>query len=229
MSGVVATANPQPFGGFRKRTQRLGQWLAGLFWILARWRDVRAVAEKDRMDPALQEAVKVAVAHVNACRACSYIHQTEALRAGLTAEDVALITAGSPELGDAHPQLAAATAYAQARAEDGFGPVPDALRDRLVEVFGARSADDVELVARLMHQANMVMNAFEALRARAQGQTPPGSRLVDDLALGSFALSLMIVGVPVLALAWRRSPITVFRGIFGFAPTHGSGARGASR
>jgi AhpD family alkylhydroperoxidase len=229
MSGVVATANPRAFGGFRKRTQRLGQWLAGLFWILARWRDVRAVAVKHRMDPALQEAVKVAVAHVNACRVCSYVHQTEALRVGLTAEDVELITAGSPALGDAHPQLAAATAYAQARAEDGFGPVPDALRDRLVEVFGVRSADDVELVARLMHQANMVMNAFEALRARARGQTPSGSRLVDDLALGSFALSLMIVGVPVLALAWRRSPITVFRELFGFTPTHASGARGASR
>jgi AhpD family alkylhydroperoxidase len=225
---VVATANPQPFGGFRKRTQRLGQWLAGLFWILARWRDVRAVA-KHRMDPALQEAVKVAVAHVNACRVCSYIHQTEALRVGLTAEDVALITAGSPELGNAHPQLAAATEYAQARAEDGFGPVPDALRDRLVEVFGARSADDVELVARLMHQANMVMNALEALRVRARGQTPPGSRLVDDLALGTFALSLMIVGVPVLALAWRRSPTTVCREMFGFAPIDDSGARGVSR
>jgi AhpD family alkylhydroperoxidase len=229
MSDGVATAKIQPFGGFRKRTQRLGQWLAGVVWIVARWRDVRAVAEKDRMDPALQEAVKVAVAHVNACRVCSYIHQTEALRVGLTVEDVALITAGSPALGDAHPQLAAATAYAQARAEDGFGPVPDALRDSLVEYFGARSADDVELVARLMHQANMVMNALEALRARARGQTPPGSRLVDDLALGSFALFLMILGVPVLALAWRRSPVTVFRELFGLTPTLGSGVNGALR
>jgi AhpD family alkylhydroperoxidase len=218
MRSVVATASPRTFGGFRKRTQRLGQWFEGLYWILARWRDVRAVA-KHRMDPALQEAVKVAVAHVNACRVCSYIHQTEALRAGLTAEDVAMITAGSPALGVAHPQLAVATAYAQARAEDGFGPVPDSLRDPLVEVFGARSADDVELVARLMHQANMVMNALEGLRARARGLTPPGSRLLDDLALGSFALFLMIVGVPVLALAWRCSPITVSRELFGFAPT----------
>jgi hypothetical protein len=80
-----------------------------------------------------------------------------------------------------------------------------------------------------MHQANMVMNALEALRARARGQTPPGSRLVDDLALGSFALFLMILGVPVLALAWRRSPLTVFRELFGFAPTHGSGVNGVSR
>jgi hypothetical protein len=85
------------------------------------------------------------------------------------------------------------------------------------------------LVARLMHQANMVMNAFEALRARARGQTPPGSRLVDDLALGSFALSLMILGVPVLALAWRRSPVTIFRELFGFAPTDVASALGTSR
>ena len=160
---------------------------------------------KHRIDSALREAVKVSVAGVNACRVCSYVDQTEALRVGLTEEDVELIIAGLQR--SATSYLAAATAYAQARAEDGFGPVPDALRDRLVEVFGARSADDVELVARLMHQANMVMNAFEALRARARGQTPPGSRLVDDLALGSFALSLIIVGIPVLALAWRRSPI----------------------
>jgi AhpD family alkylhydroperoxidase len=210
-----AQATPLGFGGFRKRTQRLGPWLAGMRWILARWRHVWAIAVKHRLDPALREAVMVAVAHVNACRICSYIHQTQALSVGLSPEDLARITAGSPALGD--PRLAAATAYAEARAEEGFGPLPEALRARLVEVFGAREADDVELAARAMHQANMLMNALDALLARARGQLPVGSRLGDDLALAAFAAVVIVVGVPFLAVAWRRSPVAVFREMRTFA------------
>ena len=167
------------------------------------------------MDPALREAVMVAVARVNACRFCSYVHHTHALRVGLSAEDLERITAGSAALGD--PRLAAATAYAEARAEEGFGPLSGALRDRLVEVFGAREADDVELAARAMYQANMVMNALEALLARARGQLPAGSRLVDDLALAALAAVAIVVGVPIIAVAWRRSPVVVFREMRSFA------------
>jgi AhpD family alkylhydroperoxidase len=227
MSRPVAAPRSSHFAGFRGRTQTLGEWLAGIRCILARRRDVWAIAVEHRMDPALREAVMVAVAHANACRVCSYVHQTEALRVGLSQEDVERITAGSAALGD--PQLAAATIYAQARAEEGFGPVPEALRGRLVEVFGTREADDVELAGRAMHQANMLMNALEALRARGRGQVPVGSRLADDLALGAFGLFLIVLGIPFLAVAWRRSPIAVFREMLGFARTHDERFAGAPR
>ena len=210
-----AQARPLSFGGFRKRTQTLGPWLAGMLWILARRRDVWAIAAKHRMDPALREAVMVSVARVNACRVCSYVHQTHALHVGLSVEDLERIVAGSAAVGES--QLAAATAYAEARAEEGFGPPSGPLRDRLVEVFGARGADDVELAARAMHQANMVMNALEALVARARGQRPASSRLGDDLALAGVAAVAIVVGVPLLAVAWRRSPVVVFREMRSFA------------
>jgi AhpD family alkylhydroperoxidase len=227
MSRAVAAPTSPHFAGFRGRTQTLGEWLAGILWILARRRDVWAIAVEHRMDPALREAVMVAVARVNACRVCSYVHQTEALRVGLSKEDVERITAGAAAVGD--PHLAAATIYAQARAEEGFGPAPGALRGGLVEVFGAREADDVELAGRAMHQANMLMNALEALRARGRGQVPVGSRLADDLVLGAFGLFLIIVGIPLLAVAWRRSPIAVFREMLGFARTYDARFAGASR
>jgi len=83
---------------------------------------------------------------------------------------VALIAAGSPALGDA--RLAAATACARARAEVGFAPVATDQRGPLVAALGARAADDVEVVARLMHAANMAANAMDALPARMRGRAP---------------------------------------------------------
>jgi AhpD family alkylhydroperoxidase len=121
MSRAIGPSTSPNFGGFRGRTQRLGTWLAGIRWILTRRSDVWAIAVKHRMEPAMREAVMVAVADVNACRFCSYAHQTHALHLGLSEEDVARIAAGSPGLGDA--RLAAATVYARARAEVGFAPV----------------------------------------------------------------------------------------------------------
>jgi hypothetical protein len=131
---------------------------------------------------------------------------------------VALIAAGSPALGDAH--LAAATAYARERAEAGFAPVVGGQRGPLVAVLGARAADDVEVVARLMHAANMAANAMDALPARMRGRVPAGSRLRDDLVLGTFAMFAIVVLTPVFAFVWRRSPIAVIREMRSFTRTY---------
>jgi AhpD family alkylhydroperoxidase len=218
MIRAVAAPRSPHFAGFRGRTQTLGEWLAGIRWIFVRRSDVWAIVVKHRMDPALREAVMVAVAHVNACRFCSYAHQTHALHHGLSEEDVARITAGSPALGDA--RLAVATAYARARAEAGFAPVAAALQGPLVEVLGAREADDVEVVARLMHAANMAANAMDALPARMRGRAPAASRLRDDLVLGVFAMVAIVAATPLFAFAWRRSPIAVLREMLSFMRTY---------
>ena len=75
----------------------------------------------------------------------------------------------------------------------------------------------------------MMMNALEALPARARGQVPAGSRLRDDLALSAVALASIVVGNPLLAFVWRRSPIAVFREMLSFARTHDERRGEASR
>jgi AhpD family alkylhydroperoxidase len=218
MSREVAAPKSPYFGGFRGRTQTLGEWLTGIRWIVVRRSDAWAIAAKHRMDPALREAVMVAVADVNACRFCSYAHQTHALHVGLSEEDVARIAAGSPGLGDA--RLVAATTYARGRAEVAFGPVAVEQREALVAVFGERGADDVELVARSMHAANMAANAMDALPARLRGQVPAGSRLGDDLVLGAFAMVAIVVATPAFAFVWRRSPVAVLRNLRSFVRSY---------
>ena len=205
------------FGGFRKRTQTLDEWVNGTRWLAVRWRDLWGVYGR-RMDPAMREAILVAVADVNRCRWCSYAHQTWGLEVGLSAEDIARLTGASEAPADT--RIAAASAYARTRAEGSFGPVPTTLRTALLTSFDAGSADDVELVARGMHQANMAGNALDALLARWRGQAPADSRLLDDLALGSFAFAIIVVGVPVLAILLRRSPRRVLRDLRGFVGTY---------
>ena len=205
------------FGGYRKRSQHVGAWLRGWLWLLRHASDVWAVVFH-RFDPALRESIMIAVAHVNACRWCSYAHQTWGREVGLDASDVARLADGEVALGDA--RLAAATAYARERAEAGFGPVPEALRARLRSVFAEVDADRIEVVARVMHQGNMAGNALDALLARCQGRPAAESRLVDELVLGAFASFAIAVVVPIVSIVWWRSPRRVLRELLDFVRSY---------
>ncbi len=219
MTSPTTAAAASPFSGFRKRTQSVGPWLRGWLWLLAHLHHILAIAFR-RLDPALRESIMIAVSEVNACRWCSYAHQTWGREVGLDESDVAMLADGQVALPNA--RRAAAVAYARERAEAGFGPLPEPLRARLRSVFDARDADRVEVVARLMHQANMSGNGLDALLARWQGQRPRDSRLVDDLVIGGFAFFAILFAVPLLSLVWRRSPVRVSRELLAFVRSYES-------
>ena len=225
MTSPTPAVAPSPFSGFRKRTQNLQQWLQGWLWILAHVRHVWAVVFH-QLDPALRESVMIAVSEVNACRWCSYAHQTWGREVGLDEADVARLADGEVALSDS--RQAAAVAYAQERAEAAFAPVPEHLIVRLRTVFDEQDADRVEVVARLMHQANMAGNSVDALLARWQGHPPHHSRLVDDLVIGGFGLLAILVAVPLVSIVWRRSPHRVSRELLEFVRSYDGLSRASS-
>lgn len=211
-------SRPEPpvanhFHGFRKRTEDVSSWLRGWLWIVAHLHHVLAIVFH-RLDPALRETVMIAVAQVNACRWCSYAHQTWGREVGLDESDVARLAQGEVALSDA--RLAAGAAYARERAEAGFGPVPAPMRARLRTVFDERDATCVEVVARLMHQGNMAGNGLDGLLSRWQGRPPPDSRLLDDLIIGGFGLFSIGVAVPIVSIVWWRSPRRVLSELLDF-------------
>ena len=215
------------FHGFRKRTEDVSSWLRGWLWIVAHRRHVWAIT-RGRFDPALRETVMIAVAQVNACRWCSYAHQTWGREVGLDESDVARLAQGEVALSDA--RLAAGAAYARERADAGFGPVPAPMHARLRTVFEERDATCVEVVARLMHQANMAGNGLDGLLSRWQGRPPPDSRLLDDLIIGGFGFFAIGVAVPIVSIVWWRSPRRIFRELLDFVQGYEdhAGASGSS-
>lgn len=192
---------------FRKKTYRLGE-LARDVWALApRVPDIVAVWVGGRMKPALREEVMVAVARVNACRYCSYVHREWALHAGAAPEELERIERGDLR-GVAHARWLAVD-YARARAVVDFAPGPAVLEAWVADVYGAVGGRDIETVARVMTVANRVGNTFDALLSRLHGQPAPGGRIPDELVCALLFLCAAPWVVAGAAVARRKSPLKI--------------------
>ena len=114
------------------------------------------------LDPALRERVMVAVSRVNACQGCTYVHESWARRAGVTADDLQAI--GREDLGRLDDRDRAAVAYAAALAEARFrGPIGAGLAAGVDDHLTPRELAAVDAVARMMAFANLVANTAGGL------------------------------------------------------------------
>jgi AhpD family alkylhydroperoxidase len=168
--------------------------------LAARTRDLIAIWGRGRFDPRLREEVMLAVAQANACHWCTLAHRRWALAEGATDEELAAIEGQDPERFDRRTW--AAIAWAQARTLADLSPVPDELEAELARHYDERERADLELVTQTMGVANRSANTFDALLERLRGRPVAGSRVGDELALGS----VVALTIPPVAtyLALRR-------------------------
>lgn len=184
--------------------------------------DVAAVWGAGRLDPKLREEVMLAVARANACRWCTLAHRQWALAEGVTDAELAALEDQRPEAFD-RPTWAA-IAWAQARAHADLGPVDVELERELARHYDAAQRADLDLVVRGMTLANVSANTFDALLARLRGRPVRGSRLLDEVVIGTgVALSIPPVA-GYLALVQRRPPRRLLRDLRMLRGGHGSAA-----
>jgi AhpD family alkylhydroperoxidase len=102
----------------------------------------------------------LAVTSVNGCRYCSYFHAKQALKNGITSEEISLLLSGSgvncPE------DDAVAVIYAQHWAESDARPDPEAVQ-RLEQTYGASKTETIHLVLRIIRLANLLGNSWDYL------------------------------------------------------------------
>lgn len=131
----------------------------------------------------------LAIAQANACDLCTLAHRRWALAEGVTDEELAAIEGQDPKQFDRRTW--AAIAWAQARTRADLDPVPDELEAELARHYDEGERADLELVTQAMGVANRSANTFDALLERLRGRPVAGSRVGDELALGSVvALSI---------------------------------------
>ncbi len=143
----------------------------------------------------------LAVAETNACRLCTLAHRRWALAEGVTDEELAALEGHDLERFDRRTW--AAIAWAQARTRSDQGPVPAELEAELARHYDEDERADLEVVTRVMGVANRSANTFDALLERLRGRPVPGSRMGDELALGS----VVAITIPPAAtfVALRRA------------------------
>lgn len=212
----MATATePRPdqaplFGGFRKRAYTLPKLVEQARPLVSRRRDVAAIW-RGRVDPGLREQIMVAVAQVNGCRYCCYVHTQWAQLEGTTDEDLARLEGLDPETFDRDEWLA--ISYATALAEGDFADSKSEVAAEIERRSGPQRREDIETIARAMTLANRMANTLDAFLSRLKGRPDAEGRAFDEALIASVLLVTGPFTVVVLAARLRMSPIRFTREI----------------
>jgi AhpD family alkylhydroperoxidase len=112
------------------------------------------------ISPAFRERLMLAVTAVNGCRYCSYFHSRQALKSGISTEEIRELLAG--DVANCPQDEAVAVAYAQHWAESNAHPEPEAV-ERLQQTYGPGKAESVHLILRMIRMANLLGNSWDYL------------------------------------------------------------------
>jgi AhpD family alkylhydroperoxidase len=179
-------------------------------YLLAHWRDVKAIWVDERLDPVFREEIMLAVASANSCRQCSYAHREWALAEGLSEAQIAALEGLDEEAFDARTW--SAIAWAQATARSGLGEAPEIITTNFKERFDKRERSDINVIVRVMYWCNEISNAVDAAWSRVKGRPVKGSDLSKEIE----AVILYVLFVPGLFLFLsakrRRRPRELIRG-----------------
>jgi AhpD family alkylhydroperoxidase len=126
-------------------------------------RKVGEVNKGTIISPAFRERMMLAVTAVNRCRYCSYFHTGEALKSGLSQEEISRLLSG--EVTACPPEEAPAVIYAQHWAESNACPDPMVVQ-KLQETYGREKADAIQLVLRMIRTGNLSGNSWDYLLYR---------------------------------------------------------------
>jgi len=102
----------------------------------------------------------LAVTAVDGCRYCSYIHARQALKSGVTPEEISQLLSG--DVDDCPEEEAMGVIYAQHWAESDAHPDSEAVR-RLQQTYGVEKAEAIHLMLRMIRLGNLLGNSWDYL------------------------------------------------------------------
>ena len=100
----------------------------------------------------------LAVTSVNNCRYCSYFHTKQALKSGLTPDEIDQLLSG--DIGNCPENEAVALLYAQHWAESDTHADPKAT-EKLQETYGVEKAEAIHVMLRMIRLGNLLGNSFD--------------------------------------------------------------------
>ena len=144
----------------RRRYRDLKEFLADIWFLSRNAPQVFRMLRRGTVSPAFRERLMLAVTAVYRCRYCTWVHTREALRSGLTGEDVTTLLSGS--VNDCPNDEALAILYAQHWADADAKPTPESFK-MLVDSYGTEKAQAVNLVLRMIRVGNLTGNSWDYL------------------------------------------------------------------
>ena len=172
---------------FSRRIYTWPEFITAARNVFCHMDDLRSAARAGRISKAFAEKIMLAVTRVNGCRYCAYGHTRAALDAGVPETEIQCLMSG--ELGCFPEQEAVALAFAQHYAESASQPDP-AAQQRLLDYYGAETAQDIQAYLRMITFGNLYGNTFDAFLSRLAWKPAEAGSLWGELGvlLGVFVL-----------------------------------------
>jgi AhpD family alkylhydroperoxidase len=167
MSGMIDCKHPAPVVlvmKFNKRTYgSVKKLIADLCFPIKNRKRLREVMNSRLISPAFQERLMLAVTAVEGCRYCSYFHAKQALKSGVTPEEISRLLSG--DVDNCPEDEAVAVIYAQHWAESDAHPDPEAER-KLQQTYGVEKKEAIHLMLRMIRLGNLLGNTWDYLLYR---------------------------------------------------------------
>ncbi len=100
----------------------------------------------------------LAVTAVNGCLYCSYFHAKQALKSGITTEEISQLLSG--DVTNCPEDEAVAVIYAQHWAESNAHPDPEAVK-RVQQTYGIEKTEAIYLMLRMIRMGNLMGNSWD--------------------------------------------------------------------
>jgi AhpD family alkylhydroperoxidase len=151
------TPTEQILKPFARRIYHSPAELAQDMWVLFKGRAIlNRVRQDDLISVAFQERLMLVVTEVNGCRYCSYHHAKQALKAGISPEELDQLLSGHFSE-DCPADELKALLYAQHWAEQNAQPEPQ-LAAQLAKEYGQDKAAAINLLLRMIRVGNLLGN-----------------------------------------------------------------------
>lgn len=174
--------------GSARRTYRFLAFARDLLALAGKLPAILRARRRRSVSKAFEEKLMLTVTAVNGCSYCSWFHAREALRSGLTLDEIASLASGAIDR-RVLPAEAAGLVYAQHFAESDRKPQADATA-RLHETYGDDVAEEILLYLQIISVGNLCGNTFKSFLERVR----------DRRFLDRGFLSELLVFVAVLPL-----------------------------
>lgn len=175
----------------RARTYTPGEAYTVTYEMLRTIRFFPRGKKKTPLSFAFVERLMLAVTQVNGCAICSYQHTAEALKAGLSAEEIREILSGSLE--SIPPEEGVAVLFAQHYTEAKGRPQKESWL-RLVQNYGERKALSILAVIRTIMFGNVFGIPLSSLHNRIRGKKESGVSLVYELGMILLVIPFFLIG-----------------------------------
>ena len=150
--------------GLKKRTySSLREFIQDLGFILKDRKRIRAIFRSESLSPAFRERMMLAVTQVNDCRFCARFHTKAALAEGISREEIDTILNGAFK--DCPSDQLSGVLYAEHWAEMLGAPDAEA-RGKLIAAYGQSTANDIDIVLRIIKTGNLTGNTVDYLLYR---------------------------------------------------------------